>query len=400
MKRIGIFLTADPSNGGMFQYSQAVLSAILALPRGEFSVIVAYLDPVWTQYIEEPAMLSLQINPSMAMNAIGRLWATLGMSLKLWRMCFSRLDSALKSLVQQNCDLWIFPVQDFWPTQFPVPMIAAVHDLMHRYESRFPEVSAHGRFRFRETYLSDICKQARGLLVDSELGKAQVHESYGVPVKKIFVLPYVIPDYLRDYQATSDFASRYTLPHRYLFYPSQFWQHKNHMGLIRAIAKVKEKFPDVHAVFAGSKTREYPRILSAVESLGLQGNVTFLGYVPDRDMPELYRRARALVMPTFFGPTNIPPLEAFVLGCPVAVSRIYAMPEQVGDAALLFDPNSTEEMASCIGQLWSDGLLCRKLIEEGWKKVDFWGPDKFNAAFRDIVAALMDQVAAEHVAAQ
>jgi glycosyltransferase involved in cell wall biosynthesis len=400
MNRIGIFLTADPSNGGMFQYSQAVLSAALALPRREFSVVVTYLDPVWSRCFGEVNVVKLHLQPSRAWSATGRLWATLGLSPVLWRRLFSGLDFSVRSVMQQECDLWIFPVQDFWPTQFPVPMVAAVHDLMHRYESRFPEVSAHGRLRFRETYLSDICKQSRGLLVDSELGKSQVHESYGVPLEKIFVLPYVIPDYLRAYQAPPDFASRYALPRRYLFYPSQFWQHKNHIGLIRAIAKVKEKCPDVHAVLAGSKMREYPKIVRAIESLGLQKSVTFLGYVPDRDLPELYRRARALVMPTFFGPTNIPPLEAFVLGCPVAVSRIYAMPEQVGDAALLFDPNSTEEMARCIIQLWSDDELCQTLIEKGRMKANVWGPDKFNAAFHNIVATLVGQVVAEHTVVQ
>ena len=87
-------------------------------------------------------------------------------------------------------------------------------------------------------------------------------------------------------------------------------------------------------------------------------------------MPEFYRRARAMVMPTFFGPTNIPPLEAFALGCPVAVSNIYGIPEQVGDAALLFDPNSVEEIADCIERLWQDDALCASLISKGHARTE------------------------------
>ena len=104
-------------------------------------------------------------------------------------------------------------------------------------------------------------------------------------------------------------------------------------------------------------------------------------------MPELYRRARALVMPTFCGPTNIPPLEAFVVGCPVAISGIYGMPDQVGDAGLLFDPESVEEIVDCIRRLWTDDRLCAELSERGKTRADSWGPRQFNERLREIVEA-------------
>ena len=69
-------------------------------------------------------------------------------------------------------------------------------------------------------------------------------------------------------------------------------------------------------------------------------------------------------MPSYFGPTNIPPLEAMALGCPVAVSNKYAMPEQVGDAGLLFDPDSPEEIAKCIKAMWLDDKLRQKMINK------------------------------------
>ena len=82
-------------------------------------------------------------------------------------------------------------------------------------------------------------------------------------------------------------------------------------------------------------------------------------------------------MPTLFGPTNIPQLEAFVLHCPVATSRIYAIPEQVGDAALIFDPLNVEEIAHCIERLWVDDELCQELINKGQKKAEAWGQQEF-----------------------
>jgi glycosyltransferase involved in cell wall biosynthesis len=105
-------------------------------------------------------------------------------------------------------------------------------------------------------------------------------------------------------------------------------------------------------------------------------------------MFELYRRARALIMPIFFGPTNIPQLEAYVAGCPVAAAGIYGVPEQVGDAALLFDPKSADEIATCMERLWTDDALCNDLAERGQKRAREWGPVQFSARLREIVDAV------------
>jgi glycosyltransferase involved in cell wall biosynthesis len=391
MKRIGLFLTSGPSAGGMFQYSLALLSAMLALPKDEYSIVVAYVDAVWIEYLQEQRIVLLPIAPSRVTKILAKLWIASGASLDLWRRLTSSVSPTAKSILKSGCDSWVFPVQDFWPSQFSVPRVVAMHDLMHRYESRFPEVSGYGRFRFRDTYLADICSQAIGILVDSNLGMRQVHESYGIPQNRIFVLPYVIPEYVRDYVPAHDFDDRYALPSKYLFYPAQFWPHKNHLRLVQAVAMIKQEIPDIRVVLSGSKKKQYSRIVASIKDLGLQSNFVFLGYVPDLDMPELYARARALIMPTFFGPTNIPPLEAFSLGCPVAISGIYAMPEQVGDAALQFDPNSVEEIACCIRRLWSDDELCRKLALRGKERTMLWNQDKFNLAFTRILAEILKE---------
>jgi glycosyltransferase involved in cell wall biosynthesis len=94
-------------------------------------------------------------------------------------------------------------------------------------------------------------------------------------------------------------------------------------------------------------------------------------------------------MPTHFGPTNIPPLEAFLVGCPVAVSGIYGIPEQVGDAALLFDPESVEEIAKCIERLWTDDALCVMLAAQGKQRAAAWGQEQFNARLREIIDVVL-----------
>ena len=388
MKKIGLFLTSSPGTGGTFQYCLAMLSALSGLPGDEFSLVVAYIDASWNKYLSAHSGVQLSINPGRAAKILAQFWIGSGGPLNLWRRWTAYFDPIVRAVVHQECDLWVFPCQDLWSSQFPVPMLASVHDLMHRYEPRLSESLGHARYRYREAYLGFTCRQAEGVLVDSQLGKQHVHESYGTPVDRLFVLPYVPPAYIYENRPASNFDERYALPPKYLFYPALFWKHKNHAVLLQAVAKVRKEFPDIYLVLAGPKTNRYNEVLRLVETLELKHNVLFPGYIPEKDVPEFYRRARALVLPTLFGPTNIPPVEAFALGCPVAASRIYAMPEQVGDAGLLFDPTSVEELASCIGRLWSDDGLCKQLSLRGRQRAASWGQLQFNESVCAIVRQL------------
>ncbi len=245
MKKIGLFLTSDPSTGGTFQYSLAMLSALSALPTDEFSLVVAYIDRSWNKYLSERSAVQLSLSPGKAAKVLAQFWIFSGASLNLWRRSTAYFDPIVRAIVRQECDLWVFPGQDLWSSQFPVPMLATIHDLMHRYQSKLSETLGHARYWYREAYLRFICRQARGILVDSELGKRHVHESYGTPMEKLFVLPFVPPGYIYENRSISDFSKRYELPQKYLFYPAQFWKHKNHARLIRAVARVKKDFPNI-----------------------------------------------------------------------------------------------------------------------------------------------------------
>src|SRR5262249_49471664 len=162
------------------------------------------------------------------------------------------------------------------------------------------------RGRHRDRHFERVCACARALLVDSDVGRRHVHDAYQFPMEAIFPLPYIAPRYMHDEQHT-DVTRTYDLPERYVFYPAQFWAHKNHLGLIEAVRRLRVELPDLQLVLAGSKKNAYLAVERKVKSEGLEGVVRFLGFVPEKDLPMLYRRAVALILPTFFGPTNIPP---------------------------------------------------------------------------------------------
>jgi glycosyltransferase involved in cell wall biosynthesis len=390
MKKIGIFLNSVPDCGGTFQYNQAVLEALAALPRNGFSIVATYTSDRWLSYLQSYNFKTLRLPRNPQGWAEFYAMSLLNPSVPLLRRIYP-LSPRGRIMLREQCDLWIFPSQDEMSFQLPVHSLVSIHDLMHRYERRFPESASGNQYRFREYKYRNICKWAGGVLVDSELGRQQVVESYGMPAERIHVLPFIAPRYMQAATPPEGFDRRYRLPAKFIFYPAQFWEHKNHKRLIQAVASLKGEFPDLKLVLSGSEKNAYPAVVALVRELGLVDDVLFLGYVPDDDMPELNRRARALVMPTFYGPTNIPPLEAFTVGCPVAISGIYGMPEQVGEAALLFDPVSIDDIASSIRRLWTDDALCARLAAAGKERIAHWGQEQFNQKLRLILETVTQE---------
>lgn len=375
--RVGLLLSATPDQGGVYQYSQSILRAFAALPADQFDRVVFFSDDRWRGQIE--SLPGRRIGISVFERGLAYAWVRLGLPVRLWR-ALARLQPLSRALIREDCDLWIFPAQDRWSYLAPVRAIGVILDLMHRYQRRFPEFSQGGLYRLRENHYRAMCAWAQAILVESECGKQQAHESYGLPLERILPLPLVVPPPLR---AATSASTTLTVPEKFFLYPAQFWPHKNHARLIRALGAARKRFPDMTLLLTGAKTREYPRLAELVHELGLASHVFFLGYVDTQDLQGLYRRARALVMPTFFGPTNTPPMEAMALGCPVAISNLYAMPEQVGDAGLLFDPESQHDIQHTLERLWADDALCAELHTRGLRRSQLWGERKFAVRLAD-----------------
>ena len=388
MKKIGVLLSAGPG-GGVLQYSQAIVDAAVALPA-DYQLCAAIADPLW-EGVLPPRVRVVRLRNTFWNRFLNKLAHITRLPVALWRRTLAILDTNVTALLDEQCDLWICPNHDRYAFRAPIPALGTVHDLMHRYEKRFSEVSADGEFESREFHFGETARWSKGVLVDSELGKSHLVESYGISPAKVFVLPYIAPSYIYAYDGGGDPGVRlkYGLPDKFFFYPAQFYQHKNHAALLDALALMRAAHPDVKLVLVGAKERNgYDDVRRRVDRLGLVDNVLFLGYAPDSDMAALYHTARALLMPTYFGPTNIPQLEAFALGCPVATSRIYGIPEQVGDAALLFDPSSVDEIHDAMVRLWVDDGLCAYLAQRGREHAALWGPPQFRARFLEIIEAL------------
>jgi glycosyltransferase involved in cell wall biosynthesis len=278
------------------------------------------------------------------------------------------------------------------------PFVMSVYDLNHRLQPEFPEVSAFGEFDRREYLYTNVCRYATFVIVDSDVGKEDLLRFYGhlIDEDRVRILPYHSPVVRQPQPRPDDLArvaAKHRLPKRYFFYPAQFWRHKNHALILQAQRIVADQAGEkIPVVFCGSyadyaRALNFKEVWSLAAGLGLANDVRYLGPVPDEDMPALYTLSAGLVMPTFFGPTNIPPLEAWHFGRPVITSDIRGLREQMGDAALLVDPRSPQALADAMLRLWRDDALAAELAERGRTRLASRG----WSSFVDGVAAILTE---------
>jgi glycosyltransferase involved in cell wall biosynthesis len=271
---------------------------------------------------------------------------------------------------------------------YPVdlPYLTVVWDLQHRLQPYFPEVSAAGEWDMREQSYQWFLQRASTIIVGTRVGKAEIERFYQVPSDRIQVLPLPTPRFALS-ASTSQLdgvPEKYGIPgSNYLFYPAQFWPHKNHANLLLALQQLRDRYEvDSHLVLVGSDKGNLSYIRKMTVELGLSSQVHFLGFVDQGELVWLYRHAFALVNMTFFGPDNLPPLEAFALGCPVVASKVAGAEEQLEDAALLVDPKNPEEIARAIYTLRQDTQLREMLLQRGRVRASKWtGHDFVRGVF-------------------
>lgn len=410
--RIGVMTFTTPWGGGAFQYESLVLDALARLHKSNRHVVeYLFMSALWSNFAwlgtgevtlrgiplklaYEPFELAREIFGALGDAAGG------GLSPDLVRLVQHRASA--KGVDEAD---WLFMTA---PTELGQmagkPYVMPIHDLQHRLQQHFPEVSDDGEFNRREFLYRNACRGATMILVDSEVGKEDVLACYGDVIEpdRISVVPFapaIATDSVTDPATLAEVRARYHLPERFFFYPAQFWQHKNHLRIVEALSLIADKFGTAPAIAFTSTAADnnqkaaYEALLRRIADLDLSAQVHFLGYLPAEDLAPLYSQAVALVMPTFFGPTNIPVLEAWSCGCPVITSDIRGVRDQAGDAALLVDPNSVEAIAGAMARVWSDEALRQDLIRRGHARSHDLAQYDFHARIDDVVEEMCARVA-------
>ncbi|MFM0648601.1 glycosyltransferase family 1 protein [Paraburkholderia bryophila] len=289
-----------------------------------------------------------------------------------------RITSVDRLLSLMRADIVYFTTPSYLALQIDrFNYLFTVWDLSHRDEVEFPEVRIRHEFERRELLYESALKKASGIFVDSRAGRENVVRRYCVDSERVHLMPFsparatVLSDeaYAENF---IDVRTKYDMPRdfQYVYYPAQFWSHKNHVFLLKGLHMLESRYGiRVGAVFTGRDFGNMRYVRSVAADLGLSDRVFFLGFVPDEDVPYLYRQSIALVMPTYFGPTNLPPLEAFSLGVPVLYPDLETLREQVGDAGLLIDLARPDSMADALYRLIEQPALRQEMIARGKRRL-------------------------------
>src|SRR6266566_6512718 len=260
-----------------------------------------------------------------------------------------------------------------------VPFLMVVWDLQHRLQPFFPEVGSGDIWQMREKFYSQVIKRAAFVTTGTKAGKEEIQRFYGIAEERVRLLPHPTPRFALE-DGIADFAevAKYKVPPGYIFYPAQFWSHKNHVGLLRAVAHLKRRENlCLPVVLTGSDQGNEAYVRQMVEALQLQEQVYFLGHVPRTTLRALYQHAFVLCYVSFFGPDNLPPLEAFALGCPVIAADVPGANEQLGDAAVLVNPAHELEIAQALKSLFHDKAKRESLIRRGKERAHQFTSEDF-----------------------
>jgi len=377
---LGVFVNSELHSGGAHQYEYKILSILKKYHSNEKINITYYSNNINVAASYEKLGLNIKIikeNILQKIHRIGLLNQIYFDVLNKFNFRFSKIETILQD---DNIDLIYF----LYPSNLSlsiinIPYIFTLFDLGHLQSMQFPEVSHNRLFEKRENLYSKSLKKAYKIVVDSNFNKELVSNKYNLEISRVEVLKYLPNIRVIKSDENIDVKNKYNLKNDYIFYPAQFWAHKNHIYILKAIKILRDKKNiDVDVIFSGSDKGNLSYLMKFAKAIKVDDLIHYIGFVPNEEIPSLYKQSLALVMPTYLGPTNIPPLEAFAYQTPVCYSDMPSFREQVGDAAFFMDlknPNSLAEILDLLKNnktLKNDKILKGEQILNNWNEEDLY----------------------------
>ncbi|MBN1688394.1 MAG: glycosyltransferase family 4 protein, partial [Candidatus Omnitrophica bacterium] len=271
-----------------------------------------------------------------------------GVMFKLWeRVPFPPVSWFLGPL-----DLFHAPGM-FLPPSGTKPLVVTIHG-MHPWRiggEMDPEYRA-----WYELWMKRCLKRADCFITVSETMKQDMVQFLSVPPEKIRAIPLGVNDSFRSSnreKVPERLKKRFGLERPYILYVGGIQRHKNVRRILEAFAHVKKKYGgELSLVLVGDQPIGSEAILASIPKLGLLGDVIMPGYLEQEsgDLELLYAGAKLFVFPTLWEGWSSPPLEAMASGVPVVASNIGPHQENLGDAAVLVNPASVEDLARAVGQ--------------------------------------------------
>jgi glycosyltransferase involved in cell wall biosynthesis len=283
------------------------------------------------------------------------------------------------------------------PPVCPAPVVLSLHDIAYE---RYPQFFPHDLLRHLRAIVPPAIRRAAVVLTLSEFSKRDIVRRYCLPAEKVVVAGCAADPIFRPMQDEAHLAAvraHYGTGAPFILCVGNLEPRKNLGTLIAAYLRLRRVDIIRHKlVLVGRKAWLYDDIFATARASGYADELVFTGYVPDEDLVALYNAADLFVYPSIFEGFGLPPLEAMACGTPVITSNTSALPETVGDAALMVDPLDGEALARAIAAVLGDAGLREQLSTRGRQRA---GAFSWEATARIIRGVYQDVHARRRLAA-
>lgn len=276
-----------------------------------------------------------------------------------------------------RCDLTHIPHLFWFPRRLPCPYVVTAHDLLdHMYRAR----SGSSLKRFLHFHFTKrVLKHAERIFAVSKFTKSEIEKLFGIDPRKIEVVYNAIDHrFLTGHATDADrqfLAERYQVTYPFLLYAGRISPHKNLVRIIEAFSALKadlvkqDEYPDLKLIIIGDELSKHPDLRRTVVRGGVQNDVRFMGFVPIDVLRIFYDLAKVFVFPSLYEGFGLPPLEAMAHGTPVLTSNTSSIPEVVGNAAVIVNPENVFEMMRALERVLLDHSLREKMRQRGYEQV-------------------------------
>ncbi len=360
----------EKERSGVGEYTYQILDALFCIDK-ENNYFLFYNS--WKK-VEEDFLGEWKKNSNVRL--CGFRWPN-----KLLNFCFKflkwpKVDKMI--LLKDKIDLFFIPNLNFIALSRGVKKMITVHDLSFEFFPRF--FSWKRRLWHWFVNPQKIICGADKIISVSENTKNDLVKLYGVPVEKVGVIYSGVGrelEIVNDELGIDKIRKKYNLPNNFILFLGTLEPRKNIEGLVRAFeilrGNQKSEIVNLKLLIVGPRGWLYKKILARAKKSPARDDIKFIDYIAPEEKKYFYKLARLFVYPSFYEGFGFPPLEAARAGTPVVVSTNSSLPEVMGEAAFLVDPNNPAEMAKAMEQCLTNENFRANLIEKGKKQAE-----KFN----------------------
>ena len=290
-----------------------------------------------------------------------------------------------RCLVRDEISVFLSPYYKS-PIWAPCPVVITIHDLYFiGYPGRSKPIYDGVMIQVAKLY----ARRAAAIITDSAYSYQSIIGRLGVPPSHVRVIPLAVGEEFGPKCVSSGMLERYEITPPYLLSVSNFLPHKNLRRLVEAYAMLRPPLQESYQLVLAGDGHGRAELAGEVVDRGLRGRVVLPGWIDCADLPGLYSNCTACVLPSLTEGFGLPALEAMACGVPVAASNRSAIPEVLGEAGLLFDPENTADIARALDRLLMNRELRAVMAEKGLKRAQQFSSKETAAR----VIGLLDEVA-------